>query len=266
MLMRNNRVASCPKIDKSLLEIDKRTGLVRYSEEMKSFWINGRAILSITNLLIDGGYPHKIYNYPFYEGQSKSEYNAMVRAASFPKDTISFSELLRVTSGNTKASKYRPNYYDEIKKLLSNRPKLKDYLKKMDAETAHEIKLRKSSDVFYREKSEDIEQNKVYLKKHPHQVGDKVIIFNTYGNNMSNPKIDNIESISKEGNVFLSKHYGANYFSKCFYPNGKHYHEQGGQLWFIPFGRADDLTWLCDAEKKNLYFKEWEEYELQKNI
>ena len=232
MLMRNNRLPSRSKIDKSWLEIDKRSGLVKYSEEMKSSWIHERVILSITNLLSEGGhgYPHKIYSYPFYDGQSKGEYNAMVKAASLPTDLISFSELLKAPCGSPKPKKYRPNYFNEIKKLLSNRQELKEYLEKKDAKTAHEINLRKSSDVFYREKSEDIEQNKVYLKKHPHQVGDKVIIFSTYGNNMSNPKIDNIESISKKGNIFLSKHYGANYLSKCFYPSGKHFHEPGGQF------------------------------------
>ena len=264
MLMRNNRLPSRSKIDKSWLEIDKKSGLVKYSEEMKSAWIHGRAILSISNLLKKDNQvnPHSIYSYPFYDGQSKGEYNAMVKAASLPKYIMSIDEILSANSENNKPKKYRANYYDALKKVLLNSPELKNYLERLDAKTNHKLKLQQSSDIFYREKGEDIEQNKIYLKKHPHQVGEKVIIFSTYGNKMSNPKIDHIESISKKGNVFLSKDYGANYFSKCFYPSGKHYHEPGGQLWFIPFGRISDLTWLCEAEQKNLYLKDWEEYEL----
>ena len=254
------------KIDESWLEIDETSGLVKYSEEMKSARMHTRSMLSINNVLSKSFYTHYIYSYPFYDGQSKGEYNAMVRAASLPKDTMSVNEFSRAVSGKAKARKYRPNYYDEIKKLLSNRQDLKEYLEKIDAEKEHQSKLRQSSDVFYREKSEDIEQNKVYLKKYPHQVGDKVILFNTYWSHMSNPIIDKIESISKKGNIFLGKAYGYNHISHCFFPSGQHFHEPGGQLWFIPYGRACDLTWLCDAEKKKLYFKEWEEYELQSLI
>ena len=92
----------------------------------------------------------------------------------------------------------------------------------------------------WRNKWADLEKTKKFYEQFPPEVGQTVVVLNTYAQRMEKPDVKKIEVIHKRGGIIVNHHHDM-YAGVLFLRDGKNWKAPRSQCWLVPAELYKDI-------------------------